>query len=204
MLDARIRPHIDPPLGATARWLHQKRVTAAHLTWLGLAFGALAGFCLLYKAYPAALVFFALNRLCDGLDGPLARTAQKQGSDTGAFLDIVFDFCIYAGLPFCMAAGLGTTSAWASTAFLLFGMVMSGITFMAHAVISAKRGRTTEAQGKKGMYYVAGLMEGTETILFLALMCLWPAAYPYLAMLFGALCVATGIGRIGRALTDFS
>lgn len=204
MLDARIRPHIDPPLMAAAAKLYALGLRADHLTWLGLAFGAFAGFFLLYQYYFMALLFIALNRAADGLDGPLARLDSKRGSDAGAFLDIVFDFFVYAGLPFCMAAGLDDKSAWAATAFLLFGITLSGISFMAYATIAAKRGHESTAQGQKGFYYASGLMEGTETVIFLMLMCLLPQIYAVLAGIFGILCLMTAMGRIGRALADYT
>lgn len=204
MLDARIRPHIDPPLKAVAAKLHSFGLRADHLTWLGLALGAFAGFFLLYQHYVAALVFIALNRAADGLDGPLARMDSKRGSDAGAFIDIVFDFFVYAGLPFCMAAGIDEKGAWAATAFLLFGITLSGASFLAYAVIAAKRGHETAAQGQKGFYYASGLMEGTETVIFLVLMCVLPQIYAVLAGIFGVLCLMTAMGRIGRALADYA
>ncbi len=88
--------------------------------------------------------------------------------------------------------------------FLLFTMTFSGVSFMAHAVIAAKRGIQTESQGKKGFYYASGLMEGAETIGFFVLICLLPQFYAALAGVFGVLCLVTGAGRIGRALQDYA
>jgi phosphatidylglycerophosphate synthase len=204
MFDARIRPYIDPYLDRYATWLHKWGLRADHLTWIGLAFGALAAFFLLYKAYIAGLLFIGLNRLADGLDGPLARMDKAGASDAGGYLDIVFDFIVYAGLPFCLAAGLDTKTAWAATSFLLLGITFSGTAFLAYAVLAAKHGHETEAQGKKGFFYASGLMEGAETIVFLCLMCIVPQFYPVLASIFGGLCLITGAGRIGRALMDYT
>ncbi len=49
----------------------------------------------------------------------------------------------------------------------------------------------TRAQGEKSLYYSAGLLEGTETIAFFALLCLFPQPSPPLAWGFGALCLVT-------------
>lgn len=204
MLDAKLRPYIDPHLKQAAVWLYAKGLRADHITWLGLAFGAFAGFFLLYQSYYVALVLIALNRLADGLDGMLARLESKNGSDAGAFIDIVFDFFMYAGLPFCMAVGIDTKAAWAATAFLLLGVTLSGISFLAHAVIAERRGRQNPAQLGKGFYYASGLMEGTETVIFLILICLFPLYYAGLASVFGILCLVTAMGRIGRALADYA
>lgn len=204
MLDAYIRPYIDPHLKKGALWLHDKGLRADHVTWLGLAFGAFAGFFLLYQSYYVALILIIFNRVADGLDGMLARLESKNGSDAGAFIDIVFDFFIYAGLPFCMAAGIDTKAAWAATAFLLLGVTLSGVSFLAHAVIAAKRGRESTAQGQKGIYYASGLMEGSETVIFLTLICLFPLYYTGLASVFGVLCLVTAMGRVGKALADYA
>ncbi|MBU6235203.1 MAG: CDP-alcohol phosphatidyltransferase family protein [Alphaproteobacteria bacterium] len=200
MLDAKVQPYINPFLVAAARWLHKYGIRADYLTWIGLAFSAIAGICLIYQIFPLALLFVLANRACDGLDGQLARLESKSGTDAGAYLDIVFDFIAYAGLPFCMAAGLDTKTAWAATAFLMLGIVFSGTTFLAYAIIAAKR----REPSKKGFYYVSGLMEGTETVIFLITICLLPFAYPILASIFGILCIITGMGRIGRALGDYT
>ncbi|NBX66777.1 MAG: CDP-alcohol phosphatidyltransferase family protein [Proteobacteria bacterium] len=204
MLDTHIRPYIDPHLKRAAAWIFKRGLRADHMTWLGLAFGAFAAFFLLYQSYYVALLLIALNRMADGLDGPLARLESRNGSDAGAFLDIVFDFFIYAGLPFCMAAGIDTKTAWAATSFLLLGVTLSGVAFLAHAVIAAKRGRESTTQGQKGMYYAGGLMEGTETVIFLCLICLFPLYYVGIASVFGLLCLVTAMGRIGRALVDYA
>ncbi len=48
--------------------------------------------------FVAALVCLILNRLCDGLDGAVAR--RSGSSDFGGYLDIVCDFLFYAMVPF--------------------------------------------------------------------------------------------------------
>lgn len=199
MLDRQVQEYLAPFLGLAARWLYKYGLRADHLTWLGLSCAAVAGLLLIYKLYIWALIFILLNRLCDGLDGPLARIAQSGGTRMGAFLDIVFDFVAYAGLPFCMAAGLDDKSAWAATAFLLLGIVFSAAAFLAYGIIAGKDKPT-----RKGFFYVDGLMEGTETVIFLILICLFPPAYAILATIFGLLCVVTAMGRIGRALADYA
>ena len=44
-----------------------------------------------------AFIFLCLNRLCDGLDGAMARLVGE--TDLGAFYDIVLDFLFYSLFP---------------------------------------------------------------------------------------------------------
>ena len=49
----------------------------------------------------------------------------------------------------------------------------------AFAVIAAKRKLDTSRSWKKSFFYSAGLMEGTETVIFLVLFCLLPIILNY-------------------------
>ncbi len=54
----------------------------------------------------------------------------------------------------------------------------------------------TRSRGEKSLYFTAGLMEGTETILFLLLLVLWPVVFAPLAWVFGGLCLVTAVARV--------
>ena len=54
----------------------------------------------------------------------------------------------------------------------------------------------TAAQGRKSIYYLAGLAEGFETIAFMIVVCVFPAAFPLAAIAFAILCAASAVGRI--------
>lgn len=79
----------------------------------------------------------------------------------------------------------------------------SGSSFLAFAVLAAKRGVTTEIRGRKSFYYLGGLTEGFETILCFTLMCLVPSAFVPIAWIFGALCWVTTLTRILAARDAF-
>ena len=68
--------------------------------------------------------------------------------------------------------------------------------FLAFAIQAEKLGLTSKAQGKKGMYYLAGLAEGTETIAFFTFTILFPAAFAPAALLFAVFHLSV-IGRLG-------
>ena len=81
--------------------------------------------------------------------------------------------------------------------------VGTGSSFLAFAILAAKRGLATEARGRKGFYHLGGLAEGTETALFLVLICLWPDGFGLLALVFSVLCWLTVAGRVADARRAF-
>jgi phosphatidylglycerophosphate synthase len=202
MLDAYLRSYIDPPLNKIAAFFEDSPVTPNMVTWLGFIFGAAACAFVFFQFYIIALCFLIFNRLCDGLDGALARV-KNQNTDFGGYLDITLDFFIYGGFPFFVALGLGTLTAAYAAAFLLFCIITTGTSFLAYAVIAAKKGMETAHQGKKSFYFSNGLMEGTETIIFLCLMCIMPQYFIIICCIFGVLCLMTTAIRIYMASQVF-
>ena len=88
-------------------------------------------------------------------------------------------------------------------AVLLFSFYVNGASFLAFAAVAAKRGMSTAARGVKSIYFTAGLMEGTETILFFAGMILLPAWFGLLAYTFAALTIASALARVALAWRVF-
>ena len=193
MFDARLRRVVDPYVDFVAAQLARRGVSADALTWAGFGVGLLAVVAVAYEAFGAALVLFLLNRLADGLDGAVARRTKL--SDRGGFLDIVLDFLVYAGMVFGFAVADPEANALAA-AFLLFSFMGTGSSFLAFAIMAAKRGITTERRGRKSFYYLGGLAEGAETMLFLVMACLRPDWFVPMAVGFAALCWVTTAARI--------
>ena len=199
MLDSRIRRRIDPLLDRCARGLARVGLGANTVTVVGFLFGVGAWAALAFRECPLALALIALNRVADGLDGALARRLGP--TDLGGYLDIVLDFFFYAGVPFFFAVGRPEVALPA--AFLVFSFVGTGSSFLAFSALAAKRGITTEARGKKAIYYLGGLTEGTETIAVFVLICLFPDRFAVLAWVFGGLCWVTTATRVGLAVSEF-
>jgi phosphatidylglycerophosphate synthase len=193
MLDGFARRLFDPALDRIGRALAARGVAADALTFAGLACGLAAALAIALQADGLALTALALNRLLDGLDGAVARASAR--TDRGGFLDIVLDFILYSGFVFAFAVRDPAANALPA-AFLIFSFVGTGASFLAFAVMAAKRGIASEARGKKSLYYLGGLTEGTETIACFALFCLWPGSFPALAWGFGALCWLTTAVRV--------
>lgn len=200
MLDSVLRPLIDPPLNRAAQRLVRLGVTANALTTSGalLAIAALAA--LAGRHYDLALGLIAVNRLLDGLDGPLARI-RGGSSDFGGYLDIVCDFVFYAAIP--LGFGLAESRNLQPAAVLLASFLGAGTSFLAYAILAEKRGLTTQAQGPKSFFFQSGLCEGTETIAAFAAMCLWPDRFPQIAYGYAALCALTVLGRLASARGRF-
>lgn len=199
MLDARLRPLIDPPLNAIGRMLARAGITANIITLAGIALGIAAGAALAHGQWSAGLALIIANRLLDGLDGAVARATRL--SDFGGYLDIVGDFAFYVAVP--LGFGLAAPANLVPALLLVAAFTLTGISFLAYATIAAKRGLETRAHGVKSFFYNTGLAEGTETILCFIAMCLWPQHFGLLALAYAALCLITVVQRTLAAWRDF-
>ena len=193
MIDRFLLPAQRLLLAGPARLLAARGVRADQVTFLGLGLGVLCFAALGLGWTMLGLVLLVLNRLLDGLDGAVARLTLP--SDRGAFLDIAADFLFYALVPLGFAFADPAANALAAAA-LIAAFVGTGASFLAFAVIAAKRGMAADAYPAKGIYYLGGLTEGAETISFFLAMCLWPGAFAELASVFVCLCLVTTIMRL--------
>jgi phosphatidylglycerophosphate synthase len=141
----------------------------------------------------AGLALLLASRLMDGLDGAVARLTQP--TDRGAFLDITLDFLFYASIPLAFAVADPAANALPA-AVLLAAFIGTGSSFLAFAALAERRGLQSEDFPKKGIYYLGGLTEATETLLCFVLMCLWPQHFGALAYGFAVLCALTIVTRV--------
>ena len=199
MIDAKIRPLIDPPLNALGRLLNGWGVSATMLTFVGLAIGLGGAVVIAYGHYELGLVLILANRLADGLDGAVARAAGPTA--LGGYFDIVADFAFYVSVP--VGFGLSNPDNTLPALVLVASFVLTGVSFLAFAVIAAERGEETAAHGQKSFFYSTGLAEGTETVLVLSLMALAPAWFVPLAYSYAVLCVLTVFQRSIMAAVRF-
>ncbi|OEE80747.1 hypothetical protein OAI_12310, partial [Vibrio cyclitrophicus FF160] len=183
MLDKYSIKIIKWPLNQSAKLLNQVGITANQTTLFGFLVGCLAFPALALQQYDWALGFIVLNRVCDGLDGALARI---QGiSDAGGFLDISLDFLFYSLIPFGFVVANPEHNAIAG-AFLIFSFIGTGSSFLAFAVMAGKRGIENPVYKHKSLYYMSGLTEGTETIACFIVFCIFPQHFAVIAYIFGA------------------
>ena len=199
MLDSRLRPLIDPPLNAVGRGLAGLGVTANALTFSGLALGLGAAVAIAFGHLTLGLALILANRLLDGLDGAVARV--RGPTLLGGYFDIVADFAFYVSIP--LGFGILAAEYTLPALVLVASFVLTGVSFLAFAVIAAERGETTEAHGKKSFFYSTGLAEGTETIAVFIAMCLLPGWFAPIAYAYAGLCVLTVFQRSALAAVTF-
>ncbi|MFO1094413.1 MAG: CDP-alcohol phosphatidyltransferase family protein [Planctomycetaceae bacterium] len=199
MLDRQVRKRIDPWLEAPARRLAAAGVSANVVSLMGFFLGMAGCVAVASQYYLAGLALILANRLADGLDGCVARCSRA--TDVGGFLDIVLDLIFYGGVPFAFA--VAQPEALLPAGFLVWSFLGTTGSFLAFAVIDARRGVTSDRLGGKSFFYHAGLMEGTETVLFFTLFCLFPQHFATLAWIFGALCWLTVAVRITAGVAAF-
>lgn len=199
MFDAKLRPLIDPPLNAMGRRLAGWGVSANAVTLAGAVIGLLAGGAIALGWFGIALALIMLNRLCDGLDGAIARA--RGASDFGGYLDIVADFAFYVAVPvgFGFAAPANLPAALA----LVASFTVTGVSFLAFAAIAAKRGDETGEHGAKSIFYSTGLAEGGETIAVFIALCLFPSVFAPIAIGYAILCLLTVVQRSVLAMRVF-
>jgi len=194
MLDRWANAALQPALQAGARALSRAGLGADAVTLAGFAIGMAAAAAIAMQAYSAGLVLLLASRLADGLDGPLARL--HGATDRGAFLDITLDFLFYASIPLAFAIADPAANALPA-AVLLAAFIGTGSSFLAFAVFAERRGLpASAAPPSKGLYYLGGLTEATETLTCFVLMCLWPAHFAWWAYGFAALCALTIATRV--------
>lgn len=192
MIDAAILPLVKRAIDRPARALVARGISADQITIVGFGIGLIGVLSLWMGLFWVALVCLALNRLADGLDGAVARLTTP--SDRGAFLDIALDFMFYGLFPLGFALHDPAANALPA-AVLICSFIGTGSSFLAFSIIAEKRGITSDAYPTKGIYYLGGLTEGTETIALFVAMCLFPVAFPWLAYAFAALCAVTTLTR---------
>ncbi len=193
MLDGYMRRLIDPPLDRLGAGLARLGASANAVTLTGLAvgLGAALAIALGHPGWGLALVL--VSRLLDGLDGAVARATRK--TDFGGYLDIVADFAFYGAIPFGFAIWMPAENALPA-AFLVMSFYINGASFLGYAILAEKHGHQTSSRGVKSLFFSGGLLEGTETIALFVLICAVPSLFPVLAWAFGALTLATTLGRI--------
>ena len=150
-------------------------IRATTITLVGFMMGLCGVAFLVTEQYASALFFLALNRICDILDGMLARV--KGPTAIGGFLDATLDVLIYAMIPFAFALAR-QQDALAAT-FLLVGFVVAAIPVLTTRIYSPQR--TWD-----GDFVLCG---HTENFFLVVLLCFaerW--TFTPIAYLYGSLC----------------
>jgi phosphatidylglycerophosphate synthase len=201
MFDRAAIALLRPVFDGAARGLARAGLQADQVTLAGFGIGMAAAAAIALQHPLLGLAGVLASRVCDGLDGALARLGRP--TDRGAFLDIALDFVFYASIP--LAFGVAEPAANALAAAVLLGAFAGTMSsFLAFAVIAAQRGLKSSAYPSKGIYYLGGLTEASETLACFALMCLWPQHFALFAYVFAGLCLLTTLTRLWAGWSVFS
>jgi phosphatidylglycerophosphate synthase len=192
MFDARLRRLVDPALDSISAAVAKTGLGANIVTIAGAVVGVAAAFAIAHGQMLVGLALIILNRIMDGVDGALAR--RNGPTEWGGYLDSLCDFLFYVAVPLGFAYA-APANVWPALV-LVASFTLTAVSFLALAAIMAGRDM---GHGAKAFTYSTGLMEGGETIAFFIAMCLLPAHFALLALIFAALCVATVAQRIWLA-----
>ena len=143
-----------------------------------------------------ALGLWLANRTLDGLDGTAARVHGLQ-SDFGGYLDILLDFTVYTLLPIALVyAHPSPVNLWA-VVFLLGTFFVNSASWMYLSAVLERRRQGAGAGGELTTVTMpAGIVAGTETIVFYALFIAFPAHLATLYWAMGSLVCVNVVQRL--------
>ena len=193
MLDAPVRRALGPVLDRTASGLERCGVAPLAVTGVAWVAGVAACVAAATGHWWIALALWLVNRVLDGLDGPVAR--RRGATDLGGYLDVVADFSIYAG--FVVAVGIERPEARVACLALLLAYYVSGTAFLALSPMLERRGEPGDG---RSLLFVGGLAEGTETVLAYVAFCVWPEHAELVAWIFTAMVGLTAAQRVSAGI----
>lgn len=199
MFDSELRLLVERPLNFMARRVARVGPSADCLTLSGAIVALGAAAAIIGGFMPLALALIAGNRIFDGLDGAVARINGPTA--WGGYLDSLADYVFYVSIP--VAFGFAHPDNLLPALLLVASFTITAVSFLAFAAISALQARASDNNQPKALIYSTGLMEGGETIGFFILFCLFPSAFPELALTFAALCLLTVLQRVWIASKQF-
>jgi len=195
VFDLLLRALKDRLLEPIARLLGP-RVAPNLVTVLACLVGLGAGMCAWRRAYGAALLLWALNRLLDGLDGTLARVHGRQ-TDFGGYLDILLDFAVYTAVPTGLALGRPAFPVLAACVALLGSFFVNAASWMYLSAVLERRDAGAKQRGELTTVTMPpGLVAGTETVVLYTLFLLFPGRLTALFGLMAALVYVTVVQRV--------
>lgn len=190
MLDRQFREVAGPVLESLGCQLARRGVTPGTLTAVGWLAGVGACLSAAGRLWSMALILWLVNRLFDGLDGPVARAVAP--TLRGGFFDIVADFSVYGG--FVVGVAIGVPTARLACLVLLFTYYVSGTVFL--AATSLLTARSSRRSDNRSFRFIGGLAEGGETVLVYVLFCLWPHSATMIAWVFALVVAITAVQRV--------
>ncbi|MGA9794142.1 MAG: CDP-alcohol phosphatidyltransferase family protein [Rhizomicrobium sp.] len=200
MFQAQLRKMSAPALRLPAAHMSRLGAHANLITVVGFVVGLGAIPAIATHHYWLGLALIVLNRVCDALDGAVAR--QNRASPLGQFLDMTLDLIFFAGLPFAFA--LADPARGLAATFFMFGILASGASGLAFTVVAQEQGAKVVARGYTALGGLARLMEDEELFVAFILACIAPQWFSVVAYIVGVLCFMTAGARIAFAAARLS
>ena len=193
MFDHLLRKLKDRWLAPLASLL--RNVPPNVITLVALVLGLSAAVAASQRAWTLGLVLWLANRLTDGLDGTVARVAERQ-TDFGGYLDILLDFVVYAAIPLGFAFGTADRLVLLVAVALEGSFFVNACSWMYLSAVLEKRASGAAATGELTTVTMPpALVAGFETVVFFALFFLFPGR---LVTLFALMTVLVGINIVQR------
>ena len=189
MFDAAFRTRLEKPLDQAAAGLERAGLTPDLVTTSGLVLGLGCCIAIAVDRWWLGLALWVLNRLADGLDGPLAR--RYGPTDFGGYFDILADFAVYGGV--LVAIGISMPEARVVCLVVFLAYYLSGSSFLAFSSLAARR----EVSGDgRSLNFPAGLAEGSETIAAYIVILALPSQAVLLLWIWAAIVIFTLFQRM--------
>ncbi|MGB3684791.1 MAG: CDP-alcohol phosphatidyltransferase family protein [Ornithinimicrobium sp.] len=219
MLDASMRALLAKPLDDVARVIDRSIVTPDRVTLVGLVLGLGSAVAAGLQWWLPALLLWLMSRLCDGVDGPLARRRASSGPpgggeesaagsgrrahhpEAGGFLDITADFLVYGATVVGVAIGVtasaasgGYDASWLPFAVVLVAYYVNGTAFLAFSSVAERTGH--QLDDGRSFSFLGGLAEGTETIAVHSLWLILPFYAEQIAWVWAAIVAISAAQRM--------
>ena len=168
-----------------AKIVAKSGISANMITLTGFIVGLLAINFLAIEHYGSALICILINRLCDILDGAVAKLNKP--TNFGLFFDATLDYIFYAGIIFGFALANPGQNAVAA-AFLLFAFASSACALLAYGIVADQQKSEDHPQLNESPFYLGGIAQGFETFATLLILCIVPRLFMPLAVILGIFC----------------
>lgn len=166
------------------------------LTAIGLLATLAAAVAAWRGAVTLSVLLWLFGRLCDGIDGVVARLRHRS-TEVGAALDITADAIGYAAIPLGIAFAVGTRATWIATAVVLAAFYVNAMSLGYVAAVLERR-RARQEHELTAVAVPAGIVEGTETIVLFTVALAVPARAAWVWWAMAVLVVLTAGERMVR------
>jgi len=170
MLDRKFRKILPDIVKPLIHILNQSKITPNQLSLLAFCLACLASYLLSQEHQYWALGVWYLGRLCDGLDGILARDTS-QVSPWGGYIDICLDMSAYG----IMLIGFAYLYSEYSLLWLgiMFGYVLCITTTLAlSSILESHQSKIPD--NDRSLQFTSGIAEASETSIAYTLFVLLP------------------------------